>query len=66
MQRRVGNYWHKKQYFQLVKHVIRRHVETRMNAGVCNFLVYVLPPVPRCSDWASSSLISSSRISLPR
>jgi hypothetical protein len=29
-------------------------------------LVYVLPPVPRCSDWASSSLISSSRISLPR
>src|SRR4029077_19452201 len=30
------------------------------------FLVYVLPPVPRCSDWASSSLISPSRISLPR
>jgi hypothetical protein len=26
----------------------------------------VLPPVPRCSDWASSSLISPSRISLPR
>src|SRR5208282_3630085 len=32
----------------------------------CAFLVYVLPPVPRCSDWASSSLISPSRISLPR
>src|SRR5580658_10447508 len=30
------------------------------------FLVYVLPPVPRCSDWASSSLISPSPISLPR
>ena len=30
------------------------------------FLVYVLPPVPRCSDWASSSLISPSRVSLPR
>src|SRR5208337_2883176 len=30
------------------------------------FLVYVLPPLPRCSDWASSSLISPSRISLPR
>src|SRR5271167_2625378 len=28
--------------------------------------MYVLPPVPRCSDWASSSLISPSRISLPR
>jgi hypothetical protein len=28
--------------------------------------VYVLPPVPRCSDWASPSLISPSRISLPR
>ena len=26
----------------------------------------MLPPVPRCSDWASSSLISPSRISLPR
>src|SRR5208337_4418251 len=30
------------------------------------FLVHVLPPVPRCSDWASSSLTSPSRISLPR
>jgi hypothetical protein len=28
--------------------------------------VYVPPPVPRCSGWASSSLISPSRISLPR
>jgi hypothetical protein len=28
--------------------------------------VYVPPPVPRCSAWASSSLISPSRISLPR
>ena len=26
----------------------------------------MLPPVPRCSDWASSSLIAPSRISLPR
>ena len=25
--------------------------------------MYVLPPVPRCSDWASSSLISPSRVS---
>src|SRR5271167_3654244 len=30
------------------------------------FLVYVLPPLPRCSDWASSSLVSPSRVSLPR
>ena len=30
------------------------------------FPLYVLPPLPRCSDWASSSLISPSRISLPR
>src|SRR5271169_4147148 len=28
--------------------------------------MYVLPPVPRCSDWASSSLIAPRRISLPR
>ena len=32
----------------------------------CAFLVYVLPPLPRCSGWASSSLISPSRTSLPR
>src|SRR6516165_6386975 len=30
------------------------------------FLVYMLPPLPRCSGWAYSSLISPSRISLPR
>src|SRR6202007_3058249 len=30
------------------------------------FLVYVLPPLPRRSDWASSSLISPSHVSLPR
>src|SRR5271165_4892178 len=28
--------------------------------------IYVLPPLPRCSDWASSSLFSPSRVSLPR
>ena len=28
--------------------------------------MYVLPPLPRCSGWASSSLISPSRNSLPR
>src|SRR5271165_6696079 len=28
--------------------------------------MYVPPPVPRCSDWASSSLVSPSRVSLPR
>jgi hypothetical protein len=28
--------------------------------------VYVLPPLPRCSGWASSSLISPNRISLRR
>ena len=32
----------------------------------CAFLVYVLPPLPRCSGWVSSSLISPSRNSLPR
>src|ERR1700719_1394360 len=31
-----------------------------------HFLVYMLPPIPRCSDWAYSSLIQPSRISLPR
>src|ERR1700757_3361051 len=30
------------------------------------FLVYMLPPLPRCSGWAYSSLISPSRLSLPR
>src|SRR5208337_1682650 len=30
------------------------------------FLVCVPPPLPRCSGWASSSLISPSRNSLPR
>jgi hypothetical protein len=28
--------------------------------------VYMLPPLPRCSGWAYSSLISPSRVSLPR
>src|SRR6202045_4400631 len=32
----------------------------------CAFLVYMLPPLPRCSSWAYSSLISPSRVSLPR
>src|SRR5271165_6844833 len=26
----------------------------------------MLPPLPRCSGWASSSLVSPSRVSLPR
>src|ERR1700722_15177765 len=30
------------------------------------FLGAVRPPLPRCSGWASSSLISPSRTSLPR
>src|ERR1700751_666417 len=30
------------------------------------FLVYMLPPLPRCSSWAYYSLISPSRVSLPR
>src|SRR6516162_5174320 len=30
------------------------------------FLVYMLPPLPRCSSWVYPSLISPSRISLPR
>src|SRR5271168_1894782 len=32
----------------------------------CASLVYMLPPLPRCSGWAYSSLISPSRVSLPR
>jgi len=32
----------------------------------CAFLVYMLLPLPRCSAWASSSLISPRHISLPR
>src|SRR6185312_10139171 len=30
------------------------------------FLVYMLPPLPRCSGWAQSSLVSPNRVSLPR
>src|ERR1700751_5159387 len=30
------------------------------------FLVYMLPPLPRCSSGAYSSLISPHRVSLPR
>jgi hypothetical protein len=30
------------------------------------FLVYMLPPIPRCSGWEYPSLIPPSRISLPR
>src|SRR5262249_38670159 len=30
------------------------------------FLVYMPPPLPRCSGWAYSSLISPRRVSLPR
>src|SRR6266481_980053 len=30
------------------------------------FLVYMPPPIPRCSSWAYSSLISPSHFSLPR
>src|SRR5258708_6177615 len=32
----------------------------------CAFLVYMLPPLPRCSGRAYSSLIPPSRVSLPR
>src|SRR6202030_2436181 len=32
----------------------------------CAFLVYMLPPLPRCSGWAYSRLISPIRVSLPR
>src|SRR5258705_5794290 len=32
----------------------------------CAFLVYMPPPIPRCSSWAYSSLISPSHFSLPR
>ena len=32
----------------------------------CAFLVYMLPPLPRCSGWAYSTLISPSHVSLPR
>jgi hypothetical protein len=30
------------------------------------FLVYMLPPLPRCSGWTYSSLVHPSRITLPR
>jgi hypothetical protein len=36
-----------------------------MPTYVC-FLVYMPPPVPRCSSWAYSSLVSPSHFSLPR
>src|ERR1700720_1008284 len=32
----------------------------------CAFLVYLLPPLPRCSRWVYSSLFSPNRVSLPR
>src|SRR6202022_2156751 len=34
--------------------------------GVFAFLVYMPPPIPRCSNWAYSSLNSPSCFSLPR
>src|SRR5271154_7189293 len=33
---------------------------------LCTCCVYMLPPLPRCSGWAYSSLIAPSRVSLPR
>jgi hypothetical protein len=30
------------------------------------FLVYMLPPIPRCGGWASASLVPPIRINLPR
>ena len=47
---------------------LRSGVRVRVGASrvACAFLVYMLPPLPRCSGWAYSSLISPSRVSLPR
>src|SRR5712671_2923489 len=44
------------------------HPRSRTGASrvACAFLVYMLPPLPRCSGRAYSSLISPSRVSLPR
>src|SRR5262249_21294259 len=36
------------------------------HAALLERIVYRLPPLPRCGGWASSSLKSSTRISLPR
>src|SRR6202022_1778629 len=48
---------------RLVDHPLSRVGASRV---ACAFLVYMLPPLPRCSSWAYSSLISPGRISLPR
>ena len=37
-----------------------------MNACACVFLVYMLPPLPRRSDWVPILLNPPSRINLPR
>ena len=44
------------------------HPCSRIGASrvACAFLVYMLPPLPRCSGWAYSWLISPIRVSLPR
>ena len=44
------------------------HPCSRIGASrvACAFLVYMLPPLPRCSGWAYSRLISPIRVSLPR
>ena len=44
------------------------HPCSRIGASrvACAFLVYMLPPLPRCSSWVSSSLFSPNRVSLPR
>ena len=48
-----------------VRLVIPDHVAGLPVLRALSFM-YVLPPLPRCSDWASSSLFSPSRVGLPR
>src|SRR6266436_10082158 len=44
------------------------HPRSRIGASrvAFAFLVYMLPPLPRCSSWVYSSLILPSHVSLPR
>ena len=58
--------WSDQQLWKAYIQLTQAEAAFRIQKDQGAFLVYVLPPVPRCSDWASSSLISPSRISLPR
>jgi hypothetical protein len=50
---------------EFARDLIASLITRRVSRVACAFLVYTLPPLPRCSGWAYSSLISPRRVSLP-